>query len=722
MKEDIFRGLTDQQMELINKYAKDDMYELYKLCKPLIKRKNVAQMEDMELLDDALMVLVESAKSYNPEIRCSFSTYLFGNIKRSFADWTRDRLRWKRCNLELDKNGNIKLDEDGKYPIPIPNVQLDTKNDDGLMLQEVIPSNFDVHEEASKNVDTDDKVEKFLQTLSNKQRKILELKMEDIPKEEILHTLHISDREYQSEMKKIQLNSNLSWFTKNVNDCNYKEETNMTRVIKMQEAEGYRTDKVTMYQLIDQKRNGDMNCEYILQRKPFQWSTEERNRYICRILSNLPIPEIVLCEQNIKGMTIAHLIDGLQRLSYAEAFKENRFKIGANGAERHLIQYRDFKTDENGNRVFDEDGIPIFEIKVCDVVNKKYQDLPDELKKRFNDFNVNVTKFFDCTDEQIADHIRDYNNHASMNSEQFGITKISPNTAKMIKSVTKNGFFKNCGKFTLANDVKGKIDRAVAEMVMLFFHKDNWKANVKATYGYIDENASQAEFDIISSDLSQLESVIENEGKEINNMFTTTYTPMWMAVFHKFLTYGKDLHMFVDFLNAYNNELKTTEIDGVSMEDFKDQQSKKKATITGKVDLLIKLMEQYFGIDEDSTENNVVDNHEDVISANNDEITTDNGLMNFIKNNIKDDVTDEDIQDYADYVDDTVRISSPIYRQCKQALIAIAAYVYQNNTDEEFAEFIDGYANNTYTFDQDQVINYNNMKCQFDQFLQKGAA
>ena len=35
---------------------------------------------------------------------------------------------------------------------------------------------------------------------------------------------------------------------------------------------------------------------------------------------------------------IDHLIDGLQRLSYAEAFKENRFKVGANGAERHLIK------------------------------------------------------------------------------------------------------------------------------------------------------------------------------------------------------------------------------------------------------------------------------------------------------------------------------------------------------------------------------------------------
>lgn len=104
------------------------------------------------------------------------------------------------------------------------------------------------------------------------------------------------------------------------------------RVMGISESEGYRMDKYSMFSLLDMKKTGDINCKYILQRKPFQWSNEERNRYICRILSNLPIPEIILCEQNVKGMTISHLIDGLQRLSYAEAFKENHFKVGETGS------------------------------------------------------------------------------------------------------------------------------------------------------------------------------------------------------------------------------------------------------------------------------------------------------------------------------------------------------------------------------------------------------
>ena len=594
-------------------------------------------------------------------------------------------------------------------------------------MKEKIASDFDVESESSifdVEDNNDEKINKFLKELSNKQRKILLLKMKNVTTEEILEKLHISGREYYSEMKAIKMNPNLYLFTKNVNDCNHKEDVTMERVIEMTEAEGYRTDKNTLFSLLDQKKNGDINCTYILQREPFQWTSEERNRYICRILSNLPIPEIVLCEQNIKGLTIAHLIDGLQRLSYAEAFKENRFKIGANGAERHLIQYRDFKVDENGRRILDEDGIPVFEVKVFDVVNKKYKDLPDELKKRFNDFNVNVTKFFNCTDEQIADQIRDYNNHASMNNEQSGITRISTDTARKIKTITeKSGFFKNCGKFTQANRTKGKLDRAVAEIVMLLFHKDDWKSNVKATYKYLDENSSQEEFDVVTSDLDKLESILEEAGKDVNEMFTTTYTPMWTAVFHKFLTYNVELHSFIDFLNAYNNGLKDTEIDGVSMNDFKDQQSKKKATITGKVELLIKLMEDFFGIeskeneeDEDSDEKleeAEVTKDNDVITETSNVETEDLTPIEFIRQVEKSDVTEEDMEDYENYIEDTVRISSPIYQQCKLALLTMAAYVYDKEQDEEFADWIEKYANEVYTFSKDQKVNYNQMKTAF---------
>lgn len=727
MKEKL-KNLSPQQLKWINEYCNNNMSKLKKISNNAFYRYEISPHEYEDLYDDAMNVLMESVITFDPSQGAKFNTYLTNNIKKSTIDWYRDNYqRITRKNLMTDKKGKIiKFDKDGNVskdgkgiPRIIGDISFDAPTEDDIDLKEKIASDFDIESESSffDTEDDDKNVSKFLKELSNKQRKILLLKMENVTTEEILEKLHISGREYYSEMEAIKTNPNLSLFTKNVNDCNYKEDITMERVIEMTEAEGYRTDKNTLFSLLDQKKNGDINCTYILQRKPFQWTTEERNRYICRILSNLPIPEIVLCEQNIKGLTIAHLIDGLQRLSYAEAFKENRFKIGANGAERHLIQYRDFKVDENGRRILDEDGIPVFEVKVFDVVNKKYKDLPDELKKRFNDFNVNVTKFFNCTDEQIADQIRDYNNHASMNNEQSGITRISTETAKKIKTITeKSGFFKNCGKFTQANKTKGKLDRAVAEIVMLLFHKDNWKSNVKATYKYLDENSSQEEFDIVAADLDKLESIVEDAGKEVNEMFTTTYTPMWTAVFHKFLTYNKELHSFIDFLNAYNNSLKDTKIDGVSMDDFKDQQSKKKATITGKVDLLIKLMDNFFGnndrekVDCENKEldNKVTTKDEDVVAEMSNEDPVD-----FVKKVTKLDVTNEDIKDYEDYIDDTVRISSPIYQQCKPALLAMASFVFENDCDLQFEKWVDDYSNNTYEFSKNMEENYEAMKSAF---------
>ena len=37
-------------------------------------------------------------------------------------------------------------------------------------------------------------------------------------------------------------------------------------------------------------------------------------------------------------------------------FRNNRIKIGSVGAERHLIEYREYSLDENGNRILDDNG------------------------------------------------------------------------------------------------------------------------------------------------------------------------------------------------------------------------------------------------------------------------------------------------------------------------------------------------------------------------------
>ena len=540
--------------------------------------------------------------------------------------------------------------------------------------------------------------------------------MENVPADNIKQKLNISDREYSSAMKSIKINKGLSVFSKNKNDGNYDVEVNNMedRIIEISESENYRTDKYSMYSLLQDKKNGDVNCNYILQREPFQWTTEEANRYFCRILSNLPIPEIILCEQKKKGLTISHLIDGLQRLSYAEAFKENRIKIGSAGAERHLIQYRDYVLDDNGNRVLDEDGLPEYEMKIFDVIGKYYKDLPDELKKRFNNFNINVTKFFDCTDEQIADHIRDYNNHASMNKEQGGFLNVSAQTAGYIKNISqKNTFFKNCGKFTDNNVIKGKLERVVAESIMLMFFRDSWKAKLDTIYKYVDENATEQQFLKLNSHFNRLELALGDDNKDLKSLLTPTTMPMWIAVFDKFTTYNIEDSRFIDFLRAYNTELKDKEVDGVSMADFKDQQTKKKATITGKIDLLIKLMNEFLHIGTREVNNTELENNNTKESA---EENTEESVLSFVQENANPNVTDEDINLYTDMVEDCVKIDDPVYKECGMALVALMAYACQNDKDQDFEKWIENYRNKS-DFSSSQKVNYTYMKRSFDNFI-----
>lgn len=729
MKDEILReklnNLSSQQLEWINEYCVNDMSKLKKISYNAFFRYGIPAHEHDELYDDAMNVLMESVINFDSSQGASFKTYLINNIKKSVIDWYRDNYqRCKRKNLltdkngkivKVDKNGNVTDDDKGK-PVIIPDTSFDAPTEEDNDLVEKIASDFNVEDKSEFDFSADEKVDNFIDSLPRIQKNILLMRMENVPADNIKQKLNISDREYSSAMKSIKINKGLSVFSKNKNDGNYDVEVNNMedRIIEISESENYRTDKYSMYSLLQDKKNGDVNCNYILQREPFQWTTEEANRYFCRILSNLPIPEIILCEQKKKGLTISHLIDGLQRLSYAEAFKENRIKIGSAGAERHLIQYRDYVLDDNGNRVLDEDGLPEYEMKIFDVIGKYYKDLPDELKKRFNNFNINVTKFFDCTDEQIADHIRDYNNHASMNKEQGGFLNVSAQTAGYIKNISqKNTFFKNCGKFTDNNVIKGKLERVVAESIMLMFFRDSWKAKLDTIYKYVDENATEQQFLKLNSHFNRLELALGDDNKDLKSLLTPTTMPMWIAVFDKFTTYNIEDSRFIDFLRAYNTELKDKEVDGVSMADFKDQQTKKKATITGKIDLLIKLMNQYLHIDITETNSTEVENNNTEESA---EDNTEESVLSFVQENANPNVTDEDINLYTDMVEDCVKIDDPVYKECGMALVALMAYACQNDKDQDFERWIENYRNKS-EFSPSQKVNYTYMKRSFDNFV-----
>ena len=191
-------NLDEKSLEIVQKYCEDDLRLLKKVCDPIILLKNVPQWQYDDLYDNAMEVLLESVSTYQHDKDCSFHTYLTGNIKRSFYDWTRDNTRWKRCNLLTDKDGKLVRDEKGDT-IVVNNKSLDETNEDGNNIYEKVDSGFDLESEIFKNSNNTymmGNASKYLKSFGKDslERKIAELVIQNYSLEEIKEDLKIPDK------------------------------------------------------------------------------------------------------------------------------------------------------------------------------------------------------------------------------------------------------------------------------------------------------------------------------------------------------------------------------------------------------------------------------------------------------------------------------------------------------------------------------------------------
>ena len=714
-----FALLTSDDMKIINRYMDNDMKKLKWLVNKYKPDYNNGNHRDQDLLDDAMNVLLESVISYDGE-RAKFETFLIGNIKRSFQDWYRDNyLRAKRSPLLLDKDGKIvkKEDENGKLnPVQLQTISIDAPvSEDETDLTEKIASDFDIEDE-SDIYERDEKVNEFINSLSTYSQKILNLKMNGYDSNEIKDCLKISEAEYHKYIKEIKTSEKLELFAKTEK---YKEDIDMN-IMPIDVTDSYRMDKYPLGTLLDEKRDKKMNCEYILQRKPFQWTKKQKNKFLTRILNNQPIPEIVICEQMVKDKKKRHLIDGLQRLSYSAQYRAKGSVIEAEGAEFPDIYYTEYVTDENGEYILDEDGDPKVEKKVFNVIGKKFDELPPFLQERFNKFNINVTTFFNCTDEQIAYHLRNYNNQAPMNNNQYDLSCMNPEVAEMVKNISQNNlFFKDkYGKYTNSNDTKGALDRLVMESIMSINFLSDWKDKTNLIFPYVEEHATKDMFKSLNDLFARLCNVVTKETKEL---FNTSNTPTWIAVFNEFSKYGLDDRKFKEFIEYVNENLSTLVIDGEKFEElYKNTHPKNKGIITPKITKLISFMKEFLHIDTTEVENNAEDT--DICFENSTEIVTngEESVLDFVKENADPKVTEDDVELYQDMVEDCVRIDEPVYKECGKALIALMAYACLQDKDQDFEKWIDNYRNKS-NFSPSQKVNFTYMKQSFDNYTQASA-
>ena len=95
--------------------------------------------------------------------------------------------------------------------------------------------------------------------------------------------------------------------------------------------------------------------------------------------------------------------------------------------------------------------------------------------------------------------------------------------------------------------------------------------------------------------------------------------------------------------------------------------------------------------------------------------------LDFVKENVDENIEEDDVELFDAMVQDTVKVDSPVYEQCQKALVALMAYACQKEKDSDFEEWVKKYEKTDETFSPSQNINYMFLKNDFDNYIQKGA-
>lgn len=619
-KEFADKELDEYYIPYLDHYYGDECKNLKKLVNKIINEKfpQMPQYKYDDCYSIAGAVLTNLVVKNKFDRERPFEGYLYSAIRNKIESMETAQNTTKRSGKVKDKETG-EIDHNSGYKLVSYDAPIDEDSNktvgDFLSSQS---SGFDLHSEAFGNeTNSSEKVDEFIDSLSTTDKKIVEMLMDGMQVKEIKQKLGLSNRQYENHMNSIRQNKAVRLFNKNGKTLYKKKQEDkgmkvgivdnkeieklsdeiLGQMLSIDTTDSYRTDTLPLGSLLDDKSCGMIDCEYISQRQPFQWTSEQINKYLSRILNNQPIPEIVICELIRCGVKISYLIDGLQRLTYAEEFKEGRIKIGAKGAEFIYVQYRDV--------VKNEDGTTSIEVKTINIVGKKYTDLPKFLQKRFDNFNVTVTRFFNCTEEMIDYHIRNYNNHTAMTKSQYAITNVGNRTSANIKGLSENHpFFKNVINCAGKGKKNGTLEEVVCKTMMAMYHMDDWKKEVLDMMKYLDEHSTDNEFECLKSNLDELAVAAEPYAKDLKDLFSTTNTHIWLTVYDKAVMCGITTEEFVEFMKDFALKLHNDDVenDEFVTNTYKSRSTKDKKVVVDKVNGLLDRICKYYDVEMEENE------------------------------------------------------------------------------------------------------------------------
>lgn len=337
-----------------------------------------------------------------------------------------------------------------------------------------------------------------------------------------------------------------------------------------------------------EKIRTDQEC----QRLSGQWNANMVNELIATVLTDNYIPPIILGEETANGITKQWLIDGLQRSSSLSMFRYGNVRI-TKSLDEYMVTYQRKVLDINGNPKRDEKGELLWESVECDIRNKTYDQLPEELQDRFNSYQIETAIHQNCDTMEISKLVRKYNNHVAMNAAQKAFTYVDA-FAREIREITENRFFKDVYICSRNDRKNGTIERVVGDMVILCNYPDQYKKETTKGFKWLNENGTISDFESVNMLLTRLAASLEDT-REIRELFNSKHTHIFVAAFKAFTELGREDKEFGRFLEWFIGGGNESEIDGKTWDVLGiDRSTRDVSVVHTKLDYLKALLKMYF--------------------------------------------------------------------------------------------------------------------------------
>ena len=397
------------------------------------------------------------------------------------------------------------------------------------------------------------------------------------------------------------------------------------------------------------------------------------------ILTDEYIPPIILAEEESGQI---HIVDGGSRTAAFRMIRFGNHKIKSS-VENPIIPYKKLVKDENGKTKFEDAEF--------DIRNKTFEQFPKELQKKFDEYQIDTVIHENCDKEKIAMYMVRYNTRKNFTANQKQFLYV-PKFAEQIRNITSRPFFINNCDIKDCETEGGILERIAYESVMITYFIDKWNKSGNKNPSFINKNATTDQFEKLNNDISRLENIVSERAK---TLFNARDSFIWFALFDKFTQTGLDDEEFGKFLNVFVDGLRNKAVDGQLFDRVDDTGSTKdKANIISKLHILETLMNEFLNI-----------NKEDLDDVN---------VLDFVKENVNPDVTDEDVEFYSEMLDDiTLEVDNDtklLDEHNRPSLIALVGYACQNEIDDKLVEWIKSFFVNNAMYILNQRENFTYMK------------